>query len=71
MASTRPRSRRIFMDRFTEPEFEPYVKAIGQLAPAWNSLHETFAQTVAIMLTGNRRDTFDDKAPQVRGAWYS
>jgi hypothetical protein len=37
--------------RFTEPLFEPYAKAIGQLLLAWNDLHERLS-TLFVMAMG-------------------
>ncbi len=60
---------KVGFDRFTEHEFEPYVKAIGQLALAWNSFHEVLAWTFEIMMAGNIRPADQDKGPQVREGW--
>jgi hypothetical protein len=38
--------------RFTEPHFEPYVKAIGQLLLAWNDLHERLAALFVTAMGG-------------------
>jgi hypothetical protein len=38
--------------RFTEPVFEPYVKAIGQLLLAWNDLHENLSFLFVVAMGG-------------------
>lgn len=40
---------------FTEDQFEPYVKAIGQLALAWNDLHERLAMLFWAVLGGGSK----------------
>jgi hypothetical protein len=39
----RPPKRRGASQRYTSPEFRPYVTALGQLALAWNDLQESLA----------------------------
>lgn len=39
-------------NRFTEPEFVPYAAAIGQIALAWNSLHEAMGGLLWALLGG-------------------
>ena len=38
--------------KFTEKEFQPYVKAIGQLLLAWNDLHERLALLFVMSIGG-------------------
>jgi hypothetical protein len=38
--------------KYTEPQFEPYVKAIGQLLLAWNDLHERLATLFVTAMGG-------------------
>lgn len=66
-----PRPPRLGLHRFTGRQFEPYVKAIGQLTLAWNSLQETMAHTFEILLTGNIGQREYDKALKVRAAWHA
>jgi hypothetical protein len=42
-AATMPRKRLRTSQRYTAPEFKPYVAALGQLALAWNDLQESCA----------------------------
>ena len=56
-------------DRFTEKKFEPYVKAVGQSALAWNALHEVLAWTFEFLLFGFVQRIDHNKAAQARAAW--
>ncbi len=38
--------------RFSEPPFDPYTKAIGQLLLAWNDLHERLASLFVMAMGG-------------------
>lgn len=40
------------LQRFTEPEFQPYVAAIGQASLAWNDLHEMLAALFELVILG-------------------
>jgi hypothetical protein len=66
-----PRLLRLGLHRFTGRQFEPYVKAIGQLTLAWNSLQEAMAHTFEILLTDSVRPSEYDKALQIRAAWHA
>jgi hypothetical protein len=44
--------------RFTEPEFEPYAKSIGQLLLAWNDLHERLATLFTLAMGGGWVDRY-------------
>jgi hypothetical protein len=50
--------------RFTEPYFEPYAKAIGQLLLAWNDLHERLASLFVMAMGGGWVD-------RPLGIWHS
>ncbi len=67
---TAAQRKRIGFDRFTEPQFEPYVKAIGQLALAWNSFHEVLGWTFEVLIAGAIHSTDNYKGQQVRQAWH-
>lgn len=58
-----PKSKRRKADRFTEKKYLPYVTAIGQLALAWNDLHERLA--LAFM------QSLDGRADQAMNIWFS
>jgi hypothetical protein len=47
-----PKGWRYKGDRFTERRFLPYATAIGQVALAWNDLHEAFAMLFCTALGG-------------------
>jgi hypothetical protein len=47
----RRKKRSLDSERYTSAEFKPYVAAIGQIALAWNDLHETLCSLFAT-LTG-------------------
>jgi predicted DNA-binding transcriptional regulator AlpA len=68
--AAKPRTPRYRADKYTERQFEPYVKAIGQLALAWNALHEFLGSTFQTLIT-EARDTEFQKEYQVRQAWNS
>lgn len=52
------------VDRYTSPEFKPYATAIGQIALAWNDLHETLC-ALFVALTGAVYDEM------LQAAWQS
>jgi hypothetical protein len=58
------KSRTFKPDRFTEPEFRPYVTAIGQAALAWNDLHERLALLFCSIMGGGWID-------RPMGVWFS
>ena len=60
---------RVAFDRFTEHQFDPYVRAIGQLVLAWNSFHEVMAWTYEIVIADAIRPAEHNKGPQVREGW--
>lgn len=51
------RSKLVHGDRFTEKIFKPYVTAIGELALAWNDLHEKLG-----WLFGHMMEAGDERA---------
>ena len=61
----------LYADRFTERQFAPYVKAIGQLVLAWNSLQEALSFTYQLLLVGAINDSDHNHMSQVRSSWYS
>lgn len=63
------RASRVGFDSFSERQFEPYVKAIGQLVLAWNSFHEVMGWTYEIVVADAIRPVDEDRAPQVREGW--
>jgi len=52
MSKSKRRRWRYKGDRFTERRFRPYVLAIGQVALAWNDLHEELAMLFVTMNGG-------------------
>jgi hypothetical protein len=53
MAKPLPRKRMKYGDiSFSDPIFRPYVTALGQLALAWNALHETLALLFCTVMGG-------------------
>ena len=69
MASAQTRQPAPKLDRFTEHHFEPYVKGIGQLVLAWNSLQDALALTFQSLTVGTIFYAADDQGAQIRGAW--
>lgn len=63
------KGKQVGFDRFTESQFGPYVKAIGQLVLAWNSFHEVMGWSYEIMIADALRPVDTDKGPQVREGW--
>lgn len=58
------RKRPLDSERYTSAEFKPYVAAIGQVALAWNDLHESLC-SLFVSLTG----IVDDE--MLEAAWQS
>jgi hypothetical protein len=56
-------------DRFTERDYQPYVIAIGQLALAWNDLHEKLGSIFVVVMEGNTADDNEDKLYQIAAVW--
>jgi hypothetical protein len=64
MTETQParqRAHRVLRDErvhFTRPEFRPYATALGQLALAWNGLHERLAFLFCMVMGGGQVNHF-------------
>jgi hypothetical protein len=71
MARARKPGKRVGFDTFSERPFESYVKAIGQLALAWNSLHEVLGWTFEIIIAGCIHPVDHNKGVQAREVWNS
>jgi hypothetical protein len=68
--AAKQRTPRYRADKYTERQFEPYVRAIGRLALAWNALHELLGSTF-VALTSGGPDVEFQKEFQSRQAWNS
>lgn len=65
----RPRAKLVRGERFTDRIFKPYVTAIGELALAWNDLHEKLGWLFYLYIdTGDEQGSRLWNAPQFRSA---
>lgn len=64
MATRKLKKRPLDSECYTSAEFKPYVVAIGQIALAWNDLHETLC-SLFVTLTGSLDDGM------LEAAWQS
>ena len=56
-------------DRFTEPVYKSHVIVIGQLALAWNDLHERLGSIFVTVVEGNTAEDNEDKLYQIGAIW--
>jgi hypothetical protein len=56
-------------DRFTEEAYKPHALAIGQLALAWNDLHEKLGEIFVVVMEGNTTDDNEDEVLQIASVW--
>jgi hypothetical protein len=56
-------------DRFTEAAYKSHVKAIGQLALAWNDLHERLGEIFVVVMEGNTAEDNEDNLFQIAAVW--
>jgi hypothetical protein len=55
--------------RFTERSYRPYVLGIGQLALAWNDLHEKFGEIFVVVMEGNTAEDNFEITYQLAAVW--
>lgn len=67
MAKKKKRLRR--NSRFTERSYKPYVLGIGQLALAWNDLHEKLGDIFVVVMEGNTAADNHDVTYQLAAVW--
>jgi hypothetical protein len=59
------------MDRYSTPEFEPYVSALGQFALAWNDLQNNLCRLFAIVIIDKVIHPGDEANNAPEYAWHA